>query len=112
LSFAIRDPLCGFRCFPLEPTLALLAERALGDHMEFDPEIAVRLAWRGLAVVNVPIPVVYRAGGLSHFKNVADTLRIAAAHARLVAGMLPRAPWLMARWFGRGSAAANSGREA
>lgn len=98
LSFAIRDPLCGFRCFPLAPTVALLSERELGDHMEFDPEIAVRLVWRGVPVVNVPTRVVYPSGGLSHFAPVRDTLRIAGVHARLVVGMLPRSPRLIARW--------------
>jgi len=110
LSFAIHDPLCGFRCFPLEPTLALLAERELGDHMEFDPEIIVRLLWRGLPIVNVPTPVIYREGGLSHFKNVADTARIAGVHARLLAGMLPRAPRLIRRSWATRGAVAESGR--
>lgn len=97
LSFAIRDPLCGFRCFPLAPTVALLERHPLGDHMEFDPEIVVRLVWKGLPVVNVPTRVVYHEGGLSHYAGVRDTLRIAGVHARLVAGMLPRSPWLIAR---------------
>ncbi len=105
LSFAIRDPLCGFRCFPLADTVALLSERALGDHMEFDPELAVRLLWRGVRVVNVPTRVVYHPGGLSHYAPVRDTLRIAGAHARLVVGMLPRSPRLIARWFERSDAA-------
>ena len=106
LSFAIRDPLCGFRCFPLAPTIELLAERELGDHMEFDPEIAVRLVWRGVPVRNVDTRVVYHEGGLSHYQLVADTLRIARAHARLVLGMLPRSPRLVGRWFRRRDAAA------
>jgi len=109
LSFAIRDPLCGFRCFPLEATVALLAERELGDHMEFDPEIVVRLLWRGLPVVNVPTRVVYHQGGLSHYQNVRDTVRIAGAHARLLAGMLPRSPRLVARWFRRTPGARKEG---
>lgn len=111
LSFAIRDPLCGFRCFPLAPTLELLDLQPLGDRMDFDPEIAVRLVWRGLRVVNVPTHVVYRAGGLSHFEPVADTLRIARAHSRLVFGMVPRAPWLLARAIWRAFASRESGGE-
>jgi glycosyltransferase involved in cell wall biosynthesis len=101
LSFAIRDPLCGFRCFPLAATVDLLERWPLGDHMEFDPELAVRLVWAGVPVVNVPTRVVYREGGLSHYVLVDDTLRIAGAHVRLVAGMLMRSPWLLAhRWAG------------
>jgi glycosyltransferase involved in cell wall biosynthesis len=97
LSFAIEDPLCGFRCFPLEPTVRLLEETPLGDRMDFDPEIAVRLYWQGLPIVSVPTRVRYLEGGLSHFAPVHDSWLIARAHGRLVAGMLPRAPRLLAR---------------
>jgi glycosyltransferase involved in cell wall biosynthesis len=97
LSFAIEDPLCGFRCFPLAPTLELLAAAPLGDRMDFDPEIAVRLYWQGLPIVNVPTRVRYPEHGLSHFAPAYDSWLIARAHARLVAGMLLRIPWLLAR---------------
>jgi hypothetical protein len=56
--------------------------------MDFDPEIAVRLVWAGVAVVHVPTRVIYRgpdAGGVSHYRNVVDTLLIAGAHFRLCA---------------------------
>lgn len=92
LSLAIRDPLCGFRCLPLGPTIELLSRRPLGDRMEFDPEIAVRLAWDGVPVVNVPTHVTYFAGGLSHFQPLSDNARISWAHTRLVVGMLCRLP--------------------
>jgi glycosyltransferase involved in cell wall biosynthesis len=97
LSFAIRDPLCGFRCFPLEPTLRLLERRPMGDRMDFDPEVAVRLLWEGLEVVNVPTRVRYFEGGLSHFDAYHDSVLIARAHVKLVFGMLPRAPRLLVR---------------
>ena len=97
LSFAIEDPLCGFRCFPLEPTLRLLDANPLGDRMDFDPELAVRLYWQGLPIVSVPTRVRYPEGGLSHFAPGYDSWLIAKAHARLVAGMLPRSRRLLAR---------------
>ena len=97
LSFAIEDPLCGFRCFPLEPTLELLEEHPLGDRMDFDPEIAVRLYWRGLAIVSVPTRVRYHEDGLSHFAPAYDSWLIAKAHVRLIGGMLLRAPGLLRR---------------
>lgn len=97
LSFAIRDPLCGFRCFPLEATVNLLARTPLGDRMDFDPEIVVRLVWDGLAVVNVPTRVTYFADGLSHFRMLRDNVRITWAHTRLVFGMLWRLPRLLVR---------------
>lgn len=101
LSFAIRDPLCGFRCFPLRTTLRLIDRTPMGDRMDFDPEIAVRLHWAGLRIVSVPTRVVYREGGVSHYDVVFDTWLIARAHARLVAGMLVRAPLLLGRRFAR-----------
>lgn len=97
LSFAIEDPLCGFRCFPLAPTVRLLERGELGDRMDFDPEVAVRLYWEGLPIASVPTRVCYHEGGLSHFAPAWDSWLIAKAHGRLVAGMLPRAPRLLAR---------------
>lgn len=97
LSTAVADPLCGFRGVPLEPALRLLSRVRTGDHMEFEPELAVRLFWDGVPVVNVPARVVYPPGGLSHFDLLRDYLRLAWLYLRLVLGMLPRAPRLLAR---------------
>jgi glycosyltransferase involved in cell wall biosynthesis len=97
LSFDVRDPLCGFRGVPLAPTLSLLDRVRLGARMDFDPELIVRLVWDGLDVVSVPTRVRYPAGGLSHFDVVADDLRLAWLYLRLAAGLVPRAPRLLAR---------------
>jgi glycosyltransferase involved in cell wall biosynthesis len=97
LSFSIRDPLCGYRCLPLEAITGVLARRPLGDRMEFDPQIVVCLAWEGVPIVNVPTHVTYRAGGVSHFRLVRDNALISRAHAGLVFGMLRRLPALLAR---------------
>jgi hypothetical protein len=97
LSRDVEDPLCGFRGIPLAPTLELLAAKKLGHHMEFDPQLVIELCWRGVAVVNLPTRVVYRAGGLSHFDFVRDNLRLAGVYARALGGMLRRAPQLIAR---------------
>jgi glycosyltransferase involved in cell wall biosynthesis len=84
LSFAVRDPLCGFRCIPLEPTLRVLDRKRTGDRMDFDPELIIRLVRSGLPVVNVPTEVCYPESGISHFRMVEDNLRIAWAYIRLV----------------------------
>ena len=102
-SFAIRDPLCGLRCVPLAPTVRVIDRIRCGDHMEFDPEIAVRLVWEGVPVVNVPTRVRYLPGGISHFRLVRDNVRISWLHTRLFFGMLRRAPRLVARRFGYGA---------
>jgi glycosyltransferase involved in cell wall biosynthesis len=94
LSRRIADPLCGFRVYPLA-NLPPLAE--LGDRMDFDPEIAVRLVWRGAPVVNIDTKVRYLSrdeGGVSHFRSVRDTLSICWLHTRLVLSMIG---WLLLR---------------
>ena len=46
LSLQIRDSMCGFRVYPLPPTLALIDSARIGRRMDFDSDILVRLAWR------------------------------------------------------------------
>lgn len=99
LSFAIRDTMCGFRVYPLAPVLRVLAEERLGERMDFDTEIVVRLHWRGVRVLNLPTPVRYPADGISHFKLWRDNVMISRMHARLFFGMLWRLPRLLARKF-------------
>lgn len=97
----IADPQCGFRVYPVA---AAIAAGARGDHMEFDLELPVRMAWAGTPVVNLPTRVRYLAaseGGVSHFDLLRDNLRITGLHFRLVGGALGRA---LGRWTG-GSAA-------
>ncbi|MCA3012515.1 MAG: glycosyltransferase family 2 protein [Myxococcaceae bacterium] len=97
LSFAIADAMCGFRVYPLRPTLEVLAAGGLGQRMDFDPELAVRLVWAGVPVVNVPTAVTYPTDGVSHFDVVADNARISWMHTRLFFGMLWRLPRLLWR---------------
>ncbi|MCW8160077.1 glycosyltransferase family 2 protein [Stutzerimonas stutzeri] len=97
LSLAIRDSMCGFRVYPLEPTLALLDRVRLGRRMDFDTEILVRLHWQEQPMVWLPTRVHYPADGVSHFRLWLDNALISAMHARLFCGMLLRAPELLAR---------------
>lgn len=100
LSFAIRDSMCGFRVYPLEATLAAIVP-GIGKRMDFDPEIAVRLVWRGVQVINLPTAVTYPTDGVSHFDALWDNVRISGMHARLFAGMLLRLPLLLWRKVAR-----------
>lgn len=80
----IEDPMCGFRLYPVEPALSCGAS---GERMDFDPEIAVRLVWMGLPVVNIPTRVHYvtkEEGGVSHFQMFWDNVRISWMHTRMV----------------------------
>lgn len=97
LSLDIRDSMCGFRVYPLAPTLALLDAQRLGRRMDFDTEILVRLHWQGLAIRDCPTRVTYPEHGVSHFRLLRDNLRISAMHTRLFFGMLLRLPRLLAR---------------
>jgi len=57
--------------------------------MDFDIEIVVRMARAGVPVVNLPVGVRYppaEAGGVSHFRPVADNLRFCWLHTRLCVG--------------------------
>ena len=84
LSFSVRDPLCGFRCIPLTPTLEVLDRSRTGDRMDFDPELVIRLVRAGVPVVNVPTEVCYPKSGISHFRMLEDNLLIAWAYIRLL----------------------------
>lgn len=89
-SFAIGDALCGFRLYPLAPTLGLANRVHLAQGMSFDIDVIVRLAWEGVPISNVPTAVTYPPGGLSHFRLLRDNLRISGTHTRLFFGMLWR----------------------
>ncbi len=89
LSMSVRDPLCGFRCVPLVPTLEMLLRCRTGDRMDFDPELVVRLVRAGVPVVNIPTEVRYPEGGVSHFRMLEDNARIAWAYVRLACEL----PW-------------------
>ena len=97
LSFAISDSMCGFRVYPLASVVPLLDSARLGRRMDFDPEVLVRLHWRGVEMVNVPTHVTYPRDGVSHFRYGFDNLLIVAMYARLFAGMLLRSPLLLWR---------------
>jgi glycosyltransferase involved in cell wall biosynthesis len=97
LSFAIRDSMCGFRLYPLRAVAELAEREPIGQRMDFDTEVLVRLYWRGREVVNLPTPVTYPRDGVSHFDVWRDNLRISRMHARLFFGMLLRAPRLLLR---------------
>lgn len=97
LSLDIRDSMCGFRVYPLAPTLAIIDRTALGKRMEFDCEILVRLHWQGTPIINLSTAVQYPENGLSHFRLLKDNLLISKMHALLFFGMLIRLPWILGR---------------
>ncbi|HEY4645141.1 MAG TPA: glycosyltransferase family 2 protein [Steroidobacteraceae bacterium] len=99
LSFQVGDSMCGLRVYPLAPLLALAGSERLGQRMEFDTEVVVRLHWRGVPMIGIPTRVTYPLDGVSHFDLWRDNLLISRMHARLFFGMLWRFPRLIARRF-------------
>jgi glycosyltransferase involved in cell wall biosynthesis len=97
LSYAIGDPLFGFRLYPLAETVTLIKRTRVGYRMDFEPDIAVRLYWAGVEVCNVETRVFYPVGGVSHFRLFWDNVRLSWLHTRLLAGMLVRIPQLLLR---------------
>lgn len=97
LSLQLKDSMCGFRVYPVSPTLRLAARETLGKRMDFDTEVMVRLYWQGNTSVFLPTRVTYPQDGLSHFDALKDNVRIALMHTRLFFGMLPRMPGLLFR---------------
>jgi glycosyltransferase involved in cell wall biosynthesis len=99
LSRSIKDSMCGYRLYPLAPTMRLLACKKIGARMDFDTDILVRLYWQGLAVENIPTQILYQDDIPSHFDIIKDNVRISWMHTRLFFGMLPRIPALLRRNF-------------
>ncbi|MCL1138046.1 glycosyltransferase family 2 protein [Shewanella pneumatophori] len=92
LSFDIKDSMCGFRIYPLAATEKLFLSHALGERMDFDIEVLVRLYWQGVQIIHLPTRVIYPEDGVSHFQGLKDNVRISLMHSKLFFGMLWRQP--------------------
>ncbi len=98
----IGDSLFGFRVYPIADLIAVMRESGWMRRFDFDPEVAVRIVWRGARPVNVPAPVRYlkpEEGGVSHFNYWRDNVLLSGMHTRLVFGFLARLPMLAWRKF-------------
>ncbi|KFZ37700.1 acyltransferase [Shewanella mangrovi] len=91
LSLQIQDSMCGFRIYPLAACHELMQSgEPIGERMDFDTEIMVRLFWRGVPTLHLPTKVIYPDNGVSHFRGFADNWLISKMHTRLLFGMLRR----------------------
>lgn len=100
LGWGIDDSLFGMRLYPADALLGVLGSTCYARRFDFDPEVAVRLAWRGVPIINLPTPVRYPSredGGVSQFRYVRDNALLTWMHLRLLAGFLVRLPWLALR---------------
>jgi glycosyltransferase involved in cell wall biosynthesis len=93
----MEDTQSGFRLYPLEKIKEL---KLFTGKYEFELEIIVQSAWRGLDVRNVPIRVYYPPQGerVSHFRPWRDFTRISLLNTVLVmVALLWYYPWKTVR---------------
>jgi glycosyltransferase involved in cell wall biosynthesis len=79
----LTDTQTGFRLYPLKPLSGI---RFYTGKYEFELEVLVRAAWRGIRIESVPIRVFYpsRSERVSHFRPFMDFFRIGLLNAIFV----------------------------
>jgi len=100
LGWGIDDSLFGMRLYPSAELLEVMESTCFARRFDFDPEVAVRLAWRGVPIINLDTPVRYltrEEGGVSQFRYLRDNTLLTWMHLRLLAGFVLRLPWLFLR---------------
>jgi glycosyltransferase involved in cell wall biosynthesis len=100
LGWGVDDSLFGMRLYPAEKLLEVMESTRYARRFDFEPEVAVRLAWLGVPVLNLPTPVRYPSkedGGVSQFRYLRDNTLLTWMHLRLLAGFFLRLPWLLLR---------------
>lgn len=84
-GIALKDTQSGFRLYPLK----LIPKRFYTNKFEFEIEVIVRSAWKGIVVKNIPIQVLYDpAERVSHFRPFQDFTRISILNTVLVTNAL------------------------
>ncbi len=79
----LGDTQCGFRVYPIAPTLVL---HATGQRFDFETEVLIRAVRAGIDVRSVPVRVFYPPPEerRSHYDKVWDTVRIIEAVVGLI----------------------------
>ncbi|GGG83213.1 glycosyl transferase [Parapedobacter pyrenivorans] len=81
-GIALSDTQSGFRLYPLKK---LQNTRFYTTKFEFEIEVIVKAAWRGIAIRNIPISVHYDpVDRVSHFRPFRDFTRISILNTWLV----------------------------
>ena len=77
------DTQSGFRLYPLNPLKKI---KLLTRKFEFEIEIIVRMAWKGILIESVPVDVIYfsKEERVSHFRPGKDFTRISILNTVLV----------------------------
>jgi len=71
----LPDTQSGFRLYPVKDVIRI---STISRRYEYELEMLVRLAWKGIPVKSVPISVIYQPGNerITHFRPFADFARI------------------------------------
>jgi glycosyltransferase involved in cell wall biosynthesis len=74
-GYKMDDTQCGYRLYPLR---ALQKIQFFTRRFEFEIEVIVRAAWKGIAIDSVPVRIFYeeKAKRVSHFRPFQDFARI------------------------------------
>lgn len=97
----LPDTQSGYRLYPLKRIEKM---RFLTSRFEFEIEVLVRLAWKGVPVISVPVSVIYpsKTERVSHFRPFTDFARISLLNTCLVIlALLFFRPWMMIRKMSR-----------
>ena len=81
-GISLQDTQSGYRLYPLDSID--LSGKFTGGY-EFELEILVYSAWKGVKVANIPVSVIYPPDRISHFKPLRDFARISILNTILVA---------------------------
>jgi len=77
----LEDTQSGYRLYPLQK----IPKRYVTNKFEFEIEVIVRSAWKGIRVKNIPIQILYDpAERVSHFRPFKDFTRISILNTILV----------------------------
>lgn len=96
---SLSDTQSGFRLYPLRKIHNM---KFLTRRYEFEVEIIVRAAWKGINVENIPIKVYYapKEERVSHFRPLQDFTRISMLNTFLVLiALLVYYPWRFLQWL-------------
>lgn len=78
----LQDTQCGYRLYPLKPLQNI---KFYTHKFEFEIEVIVKAAWRGVPIRNVPVKVLYDPDErVSHFRPFHDFARISVLNTWLV----------------------------
>jgi glycosyltransferase involved in cell wall biosynthesis len=92
-GYQLPDTQSGYRLYPLK---TLRKTRFLTRRFEFEIEVLVRSAWKGIPITSVPVSVIYppKNERVSHFRPFIDFARISLLNTCLVVLAL-----LFYRWW-------------